>query len=122
MGGTAETAPTIPLAGALYGVTAMPSPFPGMDPYLEAPEHWDRFQPAFVPAIQAQINAQLGPRYCAHLRAYPAYEEPITGAGGDDGGAATRTVSFVDLNPTAGLPATIGGAGRTPAPVIALLP
>lgn len=26
----------------------MPSPFPGMDPYLEAAEHWSLFQHTFV--------------------------------------------------------------------------
>ncbi|MFO0950186.1 MAG: DUF4058 family protein [Isosphaeraceae bacterium] len=41
----------------------MPSPFPGMDPYLEQPGVWHDFHERFLPAAAAQISAQVLPRY-----------------------------------------------------------
>lgn len=42
---------------------AMPSPFPGMDPYLEDPAVWSGFHHAFLSAIQEQLAPQLRPNY-----------------------------------------------------------
>ena len=42
----------------------MPSPFPGMDPYLEGSE-WDSFRAAFVVEIARQLTPRLRPRYFA---------------------------------------------------------
>ena len=41
----------------------MPSPFPGMDPYLEQDVIWHDFHERFLPAAAAQISAQVLPRY-----------------------------------------------------------
>jgi Protein of unknown function (DUF4058) len=41
----------------------MPSPFPGMDPYLEQEVIWHDFHERFLPAAAAQISAQVLPRY-----------------------------------------------------------
>jgi hypothetical protein len=41
----------------------MPSPFPGMDPYLEQEVIWHDFPERFLPAAAAQISAQVLPRY-----------------------------------------------------------
>jgi len=41
----------------------MPSPFPGMDPYLEQEVIWHDFHERFLPAAAAQLSAQLLPRY-----------------------------------------------------------
>ena len=38
----------------------MASPFPGMDPYLEAPEIWRGFYHAVACEIIAQLHAVLG--------------------------------------------------------------
>jgi Protein of unknown function (DUF4058) len=38
----------------------MPSPSPGMDPYLEAPDIWPDFHDAFA----GEIRAALGPSSC----------------------------------------------------------
>src|SRR3954454_14382954 len=43
---------------------AMPSPFPGMDPYLEG-QRWGDFHSDFVPAIRRALVALLRPRYTA---------------------------------------------------------
>ncbi len=41
----------------------MPSPFPGMDPYLEAPELWPNVHHGLISEIQATLNQRLRPRY-----------------------------------------------------------
>src|SRR5208283_3705265 len=41
----------------------MPSPFPGMNPYLEQDVIWHDFHERFLPAAAAQLTAQLLPRY-----------------------------------------------------------
>lgn len=52
----------------------MPSPFPGMDPYLESPDFWADFHNNLAPEIQAELNAQIRPRYVARLTSYMVYE------------------------------------------------
>ena len=44
----------------------MPSPFPGMDPYLESPVHWPDVHLGLISQIQAQLNQSLRPHY--HVR------------------------------------------------------
>jgi hypothetical protein len=41
----------------------MPSPFPGMDPYLEHPARWPEVHLYLILAIQDELLPQLGPRY-----------------------------------------------------------
>jgi hypothetical protein len=41
----------------------MPSPFPGMDPYLEAPEIWPDLHHELISVIREHLNARLRPRY-----------------------------------------------------------
>jgi hypothetical protein len=43
----------------------MPSPFPGMDPYIEDPYFWSDFHGNFMGAIRAALNAVLPGRYIA---------------------------------------------------------
>lgn len=45
----------------------MPSPFPGMNPYLESPGVWHGFHQRFVTAIANQLTAQLRPQYIVLL-------------------------------------------------------
>lgn len=45
----------------------MPSPFPGMDPYLEAPDIWPDFHDALAAEIRRQLNATLPRPYYARL-------------------------------------------------------
>ena len=44
----------------------MPSPFPGMDPYLEEPGLWPDVHLGLISQIQAQLNQRLRPKY--HVR------------------------------------------------------
>ena len=41
----------------------MPSPFPGMNPYLEQEVLWHDFREKFLPAAAAYLTAQILPRY-----------------------------------------------------------
>jgi hypothetical protein len=95
----------------------MPSPFPGMDPYLEEPSLWPDFHGTMLVAIRAALNSTLPPRYTAFLDRYVWLEEAD---------AANRVrlgkpdVSMTDR----GTPAPAGGSGvaTVPAPAMIVLP
>lgn len=53
----------------------MQSPFPGMDPYLEAKEIWPGFHHLLADEIMAQLNAHLSPRYYADVDVRTVLEE-----------------------------------------------
>ena len=57
----------------------MPSPFPGMDPYLEAPDIWPDFHDALANEIRNELNHSLPAPYYARLGARP--EEGIVEEG-----------------------------------------
>jgi hypothetical protein len=59
----------------------MPSPFPGMDPYLEG-EMWVEFQHSFVHRISQQVMPLVRPKYVAFL-AKRYCREPIVFGGSD---------------------------------------
>src|SRR5471030_3118995 len=46
----------------------MPSPFPGMDPYLECAAIWPPFHNAFVSSINEEISAGLAEQYGSRIR------------------------------------------------------
>lgn len=45
----------------------MPSPFPGMNPYLEQPDVWHDFHQRFVPRIAESLANQIRPEYIAKI-------------------------------------------------------
>ena len=45
----------------------MPSPFPGMDPYLEARSIWPGVHASMIPYIQEALQPQLRPKYIARI-------------------------------------------------------
>ncbi len=45
----------------------MPSPFPGMNPWVEQDGLWPDFHVAFVPALRRQLARQVAPRYIVLL-------------------------------------------------------
>ncbi|MCI0462191.1 MAG: DUF4058 family protein [Gemmataceae bacterium] len=45
----------------------MPSPFPGMDPYLESPAIWPDVHHELISEIRAALNPRLRPRYVARV-------------------------------------------------------
>jgi hypothetical protein len=52
----------------------MPSPFPGMDPYIEHPEIWSDFHLDLAAEIRTQLNQSIQPRYVARLNPRVTYE------------------------------------------------
>ena len=55
----------------------MPSPFPGMDPYLEDPHSWPGFHNKLAGEIEAALNQLIVPAYFAEIeeRVYISDEE-----------------------------------------------
>ncbi len=45
----------------------MPSPFPGMNPYLEHQDAWHDFHESFIAAIRSVIAPQIVPKYVAKI-------------------------------------------------------
>ncbi len=62
----------------------MPSPFPGMDPYLESPGLWPDVHNSLIVAMRDDLAPRLRPRY------YVALEERIVRLSPDDIVFATR--------------------------------
>ncbi len=53
----------------------MPSPFPGMDPYIEAPSIWEDFHHNLAARIQEQLAPRLRPRYIAALESWVTFDQ-----------------------------------------------
>lgn len=64
----------------------MPTPFPGMDPYLERAGLWEEVHAGLIVAIQQELSAQLRPRFRVAIerRTYLALLEPDSSAGKPD--------------------------------------
>src|SRR3954468_5575683 len=82
------------------GDLAMPSPFPGMDPYLEDPGLWPDVHHGIISQMQAFLNPRVGPNY------YVRVEERVYITDEDDPG---RSVLIPDLR--------IGERSRARAPL-----
>lgn len=52
----------------------MPSPLPGMDPYIEAADIWSDFHGDLAAEMRAELNRVLQPRYVARLTPHVTYE------------------------------------------------
>jgi hypothetical protein len=66
----------------------MPSPFPGMDPYLENPHTWPNLHLNLISSIQAALNRTIQPKYVAIV------EERVYVSNEDDPG---RTIIVPDV-------------------------
>ena len=53
----------------------MPSPFPGMDPYLEDPGFWQGFHTSMQSAMRAQLTPQLPPGFYADIEQHVWFRE-----------------------------------------------
>lgn len=58
----------------------MPSPFPGMDPYLEHPEFFPGFHDRLINQISDALQATLSPPYYAEIATGPPIAPPGTAA------------------------------------------
>lgn len=54
----------------------MPSPFPGMDPYLEASPFWGDLQPTMITAMKAELQKRVPPHYSVWSDVYIWLHEP----------------------------------------------
>lgn len=54
----------------------MPSPFPGMDPYIESSGEWGDFHMSLLAAIRGQLNAVLPRRFHARIELFVFIHEP----------------------------------------------
>ena len=54
----------------------MPSPFPGMNPYLEQPGLWQGFHAKFLGAIGERLVPQVRPGYVVELEEHLFLHEP----------------------------------------------
>lgn len=54
----------------------MPSPFPGMDPYLESPSIWPELHHKLIDGLQDELQPLLRPRYRAYIGERLIIEEP----------------------------------------------
>ncbi|MBI4788960.1 MAG: DUF4058 family protein [Chloroflexi bacterium] len=52
----------------------MPSPFPGMDPYIEKGNVWTDFHGDLAAEMRATLNRQFQPRYVAQMVPYVTYD------------------------------------------------
>ena len=91
----------------------MPSPFPGMDPYLENPVLWPGVHQGLITYIRAALNAVLPPRYVADIgervyivqperSVYPdvvVLEHPITQPQTEQGSRGTTTAVAIASDP-----------------------
>ena len=48
----------------------MPSPFPGMNPFLEHPDVWGTFHTRMLAAMADRLSAQVRPDYLVHMEAH----------------------------------------------------
>lgn len=56
----------------------MPSPFPGMNPYIERPDVWNDFHDSFIPALREVLTVQVLPRYYVRIEENLYIHEPAT--------------------------------------------
>jgi hypothetical protein len=54
----------------------MPSPFPGMNPYIERPDLWNDFHGSFIPAVREVLAPRLRPRYYVRIEEHLFIHEP----------------------------------------------
>jgi hypothetical protein len=54
----------------------MPSPFPGMNPYLEQDDVWQDFHDAMIPAIRDVLSPQVSPHFIVKIEEHLYIHEP----------------------------------------------
>jgi hypothetical protein len=80
----------------------MPSPFPGMNPYLEQEDAWQDFHQSFIPLIREVLMGQVLPNYIVKVEEYLFIHELP--------GEERRLLGRSDVSVT---PAPLATSGRT---------
>lgn len=95
---------------------AMPSPFPGMNPYFEQPAVWSDFHTEFLTTLRRQLAPQVAPRYFVqieqHIYIHDLPPEPRRLVGRAD----------VSVSRPQGAAAGVAGVGLLEAPAEVRLP
>jgi Protein of unknown function (DUF4058) len=86
----------------------MPSPFPGMDPYLETPEFWSEVHNRMIVAIADDLAPKLRPRYRV------AIEQRVYLSSTAESQLVVPDVTVTDRSPTAS--PTVATRRRRPLP------
>jgi hypothetical protein len=84
----------------------MPSPFPGMNPYLERASVWESFHPHFIPAAVEQLTPQVRPHYIIQIEARLYIHEPPADQ-------RFRAIADLGVKPRPGLDARSVGSSTT---------
>ncbi len=98
----------------------MPSPFPGMDPYLEQEDARNDFHGRFIPLVATLLGGQLRPRYLVKIDEHVYVHERTAGS--------RRLAGRADISVGCGSrkavrrPAVAAAAGLLEAPVTVRLP
>jgi hypothetical protein len=93
----------------------MELPFPGMDPFLEAPSLWPDVHSSLIFALRDQIQRQLNPEYVAVITPYVTFESLQIGP---TRRAAVPDVGVLEPSPPGeATPAPTGAAAVAPAPL-----
>lgn len=96
----------------------MPSPFPGMNPYLEHRFVWPEFHDRYIVAIADVLTPQLVPRYLARMQQHLFVTDPTNPA-------REKSLGIPDLNVRPGVPSgggPAGGAVVATAPITRTIP
>jgi hypothetical protein len=67
-------------AAGIQEARAMPSPFPGMNPYLEQADVWTDFHASYIVALRDALRPQLDPRYIVKIEEQLYIHEPTAEA------------------------------------------
>lgn len=96
----------------------MPSPFPGVDPYIENQE-WEDFHTRFNTAVSDYLSLQIQPRYIARVERRVYVEHP----GDTDARLRRADVAVVAADPAEPFASSQeGGTATAVAPVVCELP
>ncbi|MBO1350530.1 MAG: DUF4058 family protein [Hormoscilla sp. GUM202] len=97
----------------------MPSPFPGMDPYLEHPDLWPGVHHFLITAIAQLLSPQLRPKYVVsvEVRMYESNDEQSLLVGIPDVSVLSKAGKISTSNPTA-----VAVAAPTAEPITVTLP
>ena len=95
----------------------MPSPFPGMNPYLEHPHFWADFHATFIPTLREALTEKVRPNYFVAVQEHVYIHE-------SDGDQKLIGVPDVDIAfpATSNELAPSGGTAILPAPATVTIP
>lgn len=88
----------------------MPSPLPGMNPWIERAAVWQDFHDSILPTMREALNQQIAPRYLARVQEHVYVDEV-------DGEPLRVGKPDVSVSEWEGAPPDAGGVGTLIAPV-----